>query len=1078
MARPMLLIGVGGFGKWVVTAFKTKIYDTYGGKKPEDMDIDWLSFDLTGDEKPEVKYIRFELGKLKEEKLDFSKTSDEFIQFEGKVDRIVNKVRSGKPDKRFQGRLTQDDANLIITSDEKGVPAGERRHFSMIPFVLDIEKIDHTIRNKLKANSIVFIVNSLAGGTGTGTFIDFHLLLRKYIRIRNGTLISIFLLPYGFKKVKLNEDMRPLYGNCYAGFREFLRLYYPKGNVRVNYSLTDLELQNITKKSELISDLVYIIDGSKIAGKEGSEIEYYNGVVPAIATFIENTFLAIKAEEEEKEAGTITETSFDNAKTHAQQNFLNKKIKEFSPYDAFSFSTFGAYRLIFDTEAVKIEFAQRIALKIFSEENFLAPSWITDPDGYVKNYLLSNESTQFDRKIIHECLTQQIPNFASFRSLKNRLEKDIKFPEFRLESIKPTGTVADTKGLIDARENARMGNRGDKYQAGRQNTFWAVRNWYFDFYTKEFEECIRKKVLEILDKGKDTENYGKGSLWAAEHFIGTLKDWYTDFLRGKGGKSKFTLACETADKTEGEKDKEEAKVDDYYKKNAQKKKGVFSDPRKEYINLRIKVNELKQREELRKLIEDIAEKNLEYLERLHQNLKDWIYTFDQCRKRMQASLNDLLEVRNAKKNIVCDEYLTESQDEIENKFFTLITQPKEWKRIKETKDIESLSELEKRIKEIIDNIPNPEWSYILKGFTWKFNLPEKENFSPRYPEGDLVCFVEAGMPEFPKREDWSREEYISTWNYKLVEYYLTHHRLNELDKITAFQILMLRGDDPKKVAEKLKEKSQIILSIDEGKLSTLKEEGYAPYSPEDHYYIIADFGVGENQEKLKKWVEEFEEAAKAFNAKSIPKKEKRHEIVFTTSKYSIPASAIHNLMNTKEEYLRRMKEGVPPPLHLFIGEKNAFRYEMKIAKIFGTSYEELHPTVVSVLEDEELVKDILLAKICAVIPSKFEDKTASDKQVKKCLTIKGKDFFAEGSDEPVYFIDVIYELLFPPEGKEEDYKNLVEDIKSELENKRITSEMIEKEINTLKENISAPDLPKKEKDLYKIWYIMLKELQK
>jgi hypothetical protein len=150
---------------------------------------------------------------------------------------------------------------------------------------------------------------------------------------------------------------------------------------------------------------------------------------------------------------------------------------------------------------------------------------------------------------------------------------------------------------------------------------------------------------------------------------------------------------------------------------------------------------------------------------------------------------------------------------------------------------------------------------------------------------------------------------------------------------------------------------------------------------------------------------------------------------------------------------------------------------MKIEKVFKTSYEELHPTVVSVLEDEKLVKDILLAKICAVIPSEFEDKTAPDKQEKKCLTIKGKDFFAEERDKPVYFIDVIYELLFPREG-EEDYKNLVEDIKSDLKDKKITSEMIEKEINTLKEKINAPDLPKKEKDLYKIWFIMLKELQK
>jgi len=1094
--RPMFLIGIGGFGKWVVTAFKTKILDTYG-KKPEG--IDWLSFDLTGQEKPEVKYIRFELGKLKEETLDFSDTSNEFVQFGGEVGRIVDNIKAGVRDERFQGRLTKEDAGLIIRSDEAGIPAGERRHFSMIPFVLDIEKIDRVIKQRLKENSIVFIVNSLAGGTGTGTFIDFHLLLRKYIEIRKGTLISIFLLPYGFTKVKQNEDMRPLYGNCYAGFREFLRLYYPQGNVRVNYSLSDLEFQNIIKKSDLISDLVYIVDGSNIAGKEGSEFEYYNGVVPAIATFIEDTFLAIEEEEEEKKkkGEIITATSFDNAKTHAQSNFLASSIKEkkeVNPYDAFSFSTFGVYRLVFDTEAVKTEFAQRIALKIFSEENFLAPSWITDREGYVKNYLLSNESTKFDKDIIHDCVTKQhqISNFATFRSLKNRLEKDIKFPEFRLESIRPTGKVKDTRVLIDNRESSRFGNEEERekerYQPKKENTFFAVYNWYLDFYTSEFKRCVQKKVLEILSKDYGTENYGKGNLWAAEHFVRTLKEWYIDFLKNyQERKSKFTLACERADKEEGTKEAWNEKAENYYNENAHKKRTFWilpPDKRKEYIKLRIKVNELKQRDYLRELITEIASENLEYLESLHGNLMDWIYTFEQCGKRMQYSLNNLLEVRNAKKKIACDEYLTESQDEIEKKFFDLITKPREWKRIKETEDIASLSDLEKRIREIIDNIPNPQWSDILKGFTWKFNLRDEKGELPssRHREGDLICFVEARMPEFPKKEDWSREEYINTWNYKLVEYYLTHHRLNELDKITAFQILMLRGDNPKEVLEKLKRNSQIMLFINENKLETLKDSGYCAHPPEDHYYIVADFdvGAGENQKQLKGWIEEFEKEIENFKEKEItkvPSKQKPHEIIFNTSKYSIPASAIYYLMETKKEYKRRMEGKLPPPLHLFIGEKNAFRYEMEIVEKFGTDYEELHPTVVSVLENEELVKDILFAKIFALIPPTTEEKIDTDGQMRKCLTIKERDFFAKTVGKPVYLIDVIYQLLFPPEGKEQDYKNLIEDIKSDLKDKKPTSEMINNEIEILTKKIADPELPKKEKDLYKIWIIMLEKVR-
>jgi len=285
MARNLLLIGLGGFGKWVVTNFKSRILDTYG-EKPEN--IDWLSADLIGTEDPLPKYIRFESGKLKEEVLDYSNRSSDFIFFGGDFANEIRKVRDGQSDLRFINRLSPDDARMILVAQEQGVPAAERRHASMIQFILNIESIKRVLIPKLKEDSVIFLVSSLAGGTGTGVFIDFLLLLRKLLSSIHGTIISIHLLPYGFAKVKQNEDMNPLFGNCYAAYREFLRLYYPGGNVKVCYSQSDLSLKDITKPKNVdtISDLVYIIDGFTVGGIEGSQVEYYRGIVPSVVSFI------------------------------------------------------------------------------------------------------------------------------------------------------------------------------------------------------------------------------------------------------------------------------------------------------------------------------------------------------------------------------------------------------------------------------------------------------------------------------------------------------------------------------------------------------------------------------------------------------------------------------------------------------------------------------------------------------------------------------------------------------------------------------------------------------------------------
>jgi len=1091
MARNLLLIGLGGFGKWVVTNFKSRILDTYG-EKPEN--IDWLSADLIGTEDPLPKYIRFESGKLKEEVLDYSNRSSDFIFFGGDFANEIRKVRDGQSDLRFINRLSPDDARMILVAQEQGVPAAERRHASMIQFILNIESIKRVLIPKLKEDSVIFLVSSLAGGTGTGVFIDFLLLLRKLLSSIHGTIISIHLLPYGFAKVKQNEDMNPLFGNCYAAYREFLRLYYPGGNVKVCYSLSDLSLKDITKPKNVdtISDLVYIIDGFTVGGIEGSQVEYYRGIVPSVVSFIENSFLAIKAEETTgSSSGARTSTFFDNAKTHSTANFLNDKVKE-TPYDAFSFASFGTHRLLFDTEAIKTEFAQRIALKIFSSEQFLAPSWLPEPEFFVKNFLLNpTESTKFDKDIIHDCLTRlhQLENFATLRSLKARLEDpQVNFPNFDLGAINLAGKISDIKKSTDQRESSRIGNSGDRYQSGTRPSFWAVYNYYYDYYTDKFQESIRKKVLEILNENNGTDKYGVGNLLAAEEFINVLKNWYTKFLRGfpeRGEQSQFTMACSQADSTEGTYEEWYRRTEEFYANNQNKGKGkLFGNLRSDYLKMRIKLNDLKIRDLLRELVNKIASDNLNYLNAIHEDLLQWINTFENCNKTIQMALNELLEVRNRKKYIVCDEYLTDSQDTIEKKMLDLISNYAEWEKIKSASTNIRADYLESGFKEVIDNIPHPRWFELLNGFTWGFNLPKRNGNLPsdRHPAGALVCFVSADLPDFPAKNEWQNNEIIRSWNYNLIECYLTKYRLNDLDKFSAFQILMLRQDKPDLILDKLIYNSKNMLFLNETKVNALKDQGYTSFPPEEHFIITSYFGYQNNQPQLKNWITSFESRMNATTQRAITKvdiKEKAHEIVFISSKYCLPASAMENLVNTEDVYRYRIEKQLPPPLHIFMGEKVASKYELKISNQFDSSYEKLHPRLISVMEDESLIRSFLFAKIFGLITEEWrQDLQTLD--LRNYIKI-GDIEFAGIDNQPYYFTDLMYGLLYDADNAKRNNK-LLQSLKLEV-NKKLENtpeaekkKLVETHIKECEVKVNDPKIPKQEKDLYKVWLVMLNEM--
>ncbi|MBT9164577.1 MAG: hypothetical protein DDT23_00579 [candidate division WS2 bacterium] len=285
------------------------------------------------------------------------------------------------------------------------------------------------------------------------------------------------------------------------------------------------------------------------------------------------------------------------------------------------------------------------------------------------------------------------------------------------------------------------------------------------------------------------------------------------------------------------------------------------------------------------------------------------------------------------------------------------------------------------------------------------------------------------------------------------------------------------------ILERLKSRSEIMLLCDETKLKELKDAGYPSHPPETHSVIMGDFGYQENQKKLKEWIDLFNEAMGAtISQQEITKvdvKEKSHEIAFITSKFCLPAPSMLHLANTEKVYLERLKRGLPPPLHILKGEKAAYKYETEIAEEYQTIHEKLHPRVVSILENEILVRRVLLAKALNLFQE--GEVGGADHKVRKYLQLKDERFFSE-EERPLYLSDVIYDLFYPQEGKEVTYTVLIDNLGKEVTStyevmdKQKKKDMKEEKIKEFKSKALEKELPQREKDLYKVWTIMLKHM--
>lgn len=233
-ANPTIAIGLGGTGQWALTYLKKNLLDTFG-EVPSTVKL--LGFDTTS-EKTEAS-VQTEQSEQRAQVGNVTLGPGEFVYLGGNIRKLCEEIveKNMHPHLRswlqakYYLQSTDDDAFEIA----KG--AGQKRQFGRMAVFYDLSqgensskilgKIQQAFEDVKKANQRrqpveIYLVASLAGGTGSGMFIDIAHITRK-IGERVGDPFAIrgfFVLPNAFNPVISIQNILP---NSFAAVRELNR---------------------------------------------------------------------------------------------------------------------------------------------------------------------------------------------------------------------------------------------------------------------------------------------------------------------------------------------------------------------------------------------------------------------------------------------------------------------------------------------------------------------------------------------------------------------------------------------------------------------------------------------------------------------------------------------------------------------------------------------------------------------------------------------------------------------------------------------------------------------------------------
>jgi hypothetical protein len=295
--RPTLVIGLGGTGQGVLLKLKKRFTDQFGEVPPI---IQFLAIDTaqeaqrqdtSSDGKTNVEL------KPKDEQFIISVTDANNLLL-GKNPHInewwppgtrVSIIKSGAQQRRALGRLAlfayYDKIKRRITDKLDEVRKIENKNL--------MQKKGHLVSER---NSVeVYVVTSLAGGTGSGMFIDIAFITRNIAR--SSSITGVFVLSKVFAKLAATDFVKT---NTYAALKEieYLSRLTENERLEVNYGINKIEVHQppydmiyltdsineadtvIDKKTlySQIADGIYLLAGSEIGASNSARFNNINSI--------------------------------------------------------------------------------------------------------------------------------------------------------------------------------------------------------------------------------------------------------------------------------------------------------------------------------------------------------------------------------------------------------------------------------------------------------------------------------------------------------------------------------------------------------------------------------------------------------------------------------------------------------------------------------------------------------------------------------------------------------------------------------------------------------------------------------
>jgi len=362
VSKPTVIIGLGGTGKWVLTYVKKNLLDTYGGRIPKTVKL--LSFDTTQEKVSRDGRPQEEDAHVGDVQLDKS----EFFYLGGNIRQICLDIREKGSYPHIGSWLQAGNYLESLETDayDIGQGAGQKRPFGRMAIFNDLQiqnqneliiRIRKAITDAVAANESqtaveIYIVASLAGGTGSGMFIDVAHLARWYAEKQSKTGFAVrgFLaLQNTFRSVITVDQVE---ANAAAAMREldrFMLIFDQPYPITYNPNFADLRTTYGGRTGKLF-DNCYLLDAARDRiPLDGIPPKY--GVYPSIADCI--TMLL------DPSTGDTYAQHYKNVNTRIAQ----VQTQTGQPM----YSSLGTYSLILPVEDIITSLTYRFAIEILSQ---------------------------------------------------------------------------------------------------------------------------------------------------------------------------------------------------------------------------------------------------------------------------------------------------------------------------------------------------------------------------------------------------------------------------------------------------------------------------------------------------------------------------------------------------------------------------------------------------------------------------------------------------------------------------------------------------------------------------------------